>query len=68
MRLEDGHCAALVIDLEARVFRCGMYAERPDVCRALQRGSSSCKFEYDRKIDKPDVLVARLRERRSVDP
>ncbi len=68
MRLHDGHCAALIIDLDARVFRCGMYAERPDVCRALERGSSSCKFEHDRKLDKPDVLVARLRKGRAGRP
>lgn len=66
MRLAEGHCAALVIDLEARVFKCGIYPERPDVCRALERGSSSCKFEHDRKLDRPDVSIAQLLARRSV--
>lgn len=63
MRLEDGRCAALVADVEAREFRCGIYEARPDVCRALERGSSGCKFEYDRKASAPDVLLERLQRR-----
>jgi uncharacterized protein len=61
MRLEDGHCAALRVDVDRALWVCGIYARRPDVCRALERGSSSCKFEHDRKLDRPAVLLERLR-------
>jgi uncharacterized protein len=63
MRLVDGHCAALQLDVDRALWVCGIYARRPDVCRALERGSSSCKFEHDRKLDRPAVLLERLRTR-----
>ncbi len=44
MRMHDGHCAAL----EAREgggFACSVYSRRPEVCRALERGSPACAGE-----------------------
>ena len=63
MRLEDGHCAALAIDPDARMFSCSIYEMRPDVCRSLQRGTGACRAEYEIKADRPDVAIARLRAR-----
>lgn len=48
MRMEDGHCAALAIDAGRR-FVCGVYALRPAVCRALERGSAACRAELEQK-------------------
>ena len=78
MKLVGGRCSAFVVDAleldspvkltrpagETRpLFGCSIYERRPDVCRALQRGTSSCRFEYERKFDRPDVLLADLRKK-----
>jgi hypothetical protein len=49
MRMENGHCAALQLDPDARPprapFTCSIYGERPDACRELEEGSPQCKGE-----------------------
>ena len=60
MDMAGGHCAALRVDERGRLV-CAIYAERPDVCRSLVRGSSGCKDQFDRKRGRPDVLLGSLR-------
>ena len=40
---------ALVIDAERRRFTCSIYDDRPDACRALQRGSGHCRADIGTK-------------------
>ncbi len=61
MRFDEGYCVALRCDTATGHFACGIYQERPDVCRSLERGSSGCKHEHTEKSGRPDVLLARLR-------
>ncbi len=52
MRMEDGHCLALLITArrgEAPVFFCAVYDKRPQVCRDLARGKAACKHELHAK-------------------
>jgi Fe-S-cluster containining protein len=58
MRMTDGHCSALAISDDGQ-FVCTVYAERPDVCRALARDSIECQGERALKAERP--LIARLR-------
>lgn len=64
MRIEDGHCAALRIDLEgpngAARFTCAIYEQRPDVCRSLERGSGACRADRHEKPERPLLAVAAL--------
>lgn len=60
MRIEDGRCAALVIDAGARRFSCSIYEERPDCCRALERGQGACLADLDQKADRPLIAVEAL--------
>lgn len=60
MRMVDGHCAALVVDPDARTYRCSIYAMRPDVCRSLERGSGACRADRHEKADRPLIAVERL--------
>lgn len=60
MRMVDGHCAALVIDPDARTYRCTIYPVRPDVCRSLERGSGACRADRHEKAERPLVAVERL--------
>lgn len=60
MRIEDGHCAALKLDAEKRQFVCAIYPMRPDVCRALERGSSACRGELATKQERPLLALERL--------
>ena len=53
MRIADGHCAALAIDVERRRFLCTVYDRRPAVCRDLQRGSPACDGERSSKGERP---------------
>ena len=53
LRLEDGHCAALAIDPTRGDFVCTVYAQRPQICRDLERGSPQCEGERDAKSDRP---------------
>jgi hypothetical protein len=48
MRMQAGRCAALDIRANAtgrREFFCTIYAQRPQVCRDLARGSPACEGE-----------------------
>jgi Fe-S-cluster containining protein len=49
MRMEHGHCAALTRDAHGR-FACSIYAQRPAVCRELERGSPACDAERTLKL------------------
>jgi hypothetical protein len=57
MRLFDGHCAALVVDLPTGRFVCSVYATRPGVCRDLQRASPECAGELYVKAERPIQLL-----------
>jgi Fe-S-cluster containining protein len=48
MRMLDEHCAALTLTLDGR-FICGVYAQRPDVCRELARAGGACQAELGAK-------------------
>jgi Fe-S-cluster containining protein len=52
MRMEDGHCSALRVEASGQ-FVCSVYAQRPDVCRALARASSECDAERALKAERP---------------
>lgn len=64
MRLDQGHCAALGIDLGgpggAPRFLCAIYEQRPDVCHSLERGSGACHADRHEKGERPLLAVARL--------
>ena len=53
MRMQDGHCAALVIDPDSRRFVCSIYEMRPDCCRGLERGSGACLDDLRGKRERP---------------
>lgn len=61
MKMHDGHCAALVIDVAGRRFVCGVYESRPAVCRELERGSPACQGEIHEKGERPLALLGRRR-------
>lgn len=61
MRIDDGRCAALLVDVERGTFACGIYEKRPDVCRSLDRGTSICVDERRAKAGRPEALLIRLR-------
>ncbi|AUX40039.1 uncharacterized protein SOCE26_014350 [Sorangium cellulosum] len=61
MRIEDGRCAALVLDAELGRFLCSIYEMRPDCCRALERGSGACLGELHEKRERPLLALERLR-------
>lgn len=50
MRMEHGHCAQLTLD-PAGHFACSIYETRPEVCRELERESSACEAERERKAE-----------------
>ncbi len=61
MRMEDGHCAALVLDPDPNgtaPFTCRVYAKRPETCRALERGSPECAGELATKGERPKRRLA----------
>jgi uncharacterized protein len=60
MRLADGHCAALRIELEGR-FVCTVYEARPDACRELERGSPQCAAELYTKAGRAQARLVQLR-------
>jgi hypothetical protein len=49
MRLTNGHCEALSVELEATRFVCSVYLTRPELCRKLEPGSPECFAEIERK-------------------
>jgi Fe-S-cluster containining protein len=59
MRIVDGHCAALAIDVEQRRYRCTVYDRRPAVCRDLERGSPACEGERVTKEQRPARALLR---------
>lgn len=65
MRMLDGHCRALVIEVPSGRFFCSAYATRPDVCRELARGSGACRAEIELKAPRP-LLALGLRSAASV--
>jgi Fe-S-cluster containining protein len=72
MRLEDGHCAALRVELApshplAGRFTCAIYEVRPDACRSLERGSGGCKGERHEKAERPLIALDRLVRRAAED-
>jgi len=60
LRLQDGHCAALTIDPTGPRFTCAIYEERPDACRALERGGGACKADRHEKGERPLLAVESL--------
>jgi Fe-S-cluster containining protein len=57
----DGDCVALVREPAENRVTCGIYDRRPDLCRALERGSPACEAELARK--RPELLRATPRTR-----
>lgn len=57
MRMSDGHCAALVVDVTTRRFVCSIYEARPSTCRDLERGSPACRGEIHEKGQRPPTLL-----------
>ena len=64
MQIQDGHCAALRIDPVARRFSCAIYDERPDACRALERGHGACLADLHEKADRSLLAIETLLRRR----
>ena len=60
MKMADGHCAALVIDVDSARFVCSVYLDRPATCRELERGSPACLGELHEKRERPQVLLRSL--------
>jgi Fe-S-cluster containining protein len=61
LELEDGHCAALSIDLLLGRFVCTVYEKRPSICRQLGRGSAECRGERHLKGGLPRAALGRAR-------
>ena len=59
MRMEAGHCAALVLEPETHRFVCSVYELRPATCRDLERGSPACRAEIELKGERPLVALSR---------
>lgn len=59
LRIEDGHCAALVVHAESGSFVCSTYETRPAICRELERGSSACRGEIATKGERPLLALGR---------
>jgi Fe-S-cluster containining protein len=49
MRMNEGRCIALALEAGGGA-RCTIYARRPEVCRALERGGPACDVERLRKL------------------
>jgi uncharacterized protein len=52
MRMDDGHCTALAIDSALGTYACRVYERRPEICRALERGSPACDAERTQKRER----------------
>lgn len=59
MRMSDGHCAALTARADGAL-ACSIYERRPEVCRALDRGSPACEAEFMQKAERVHTLRIRL--------
>lgn len=55
MRMAQGHCAALTVARQGPL-ACTVYGERPEICRALERGSAACEGELALKSERPKTL------------
>jgi Fe-S-cluster containining protein len=53
MRMVEGHCGALRLEVGSGEFVCGTYGTRPQVCRDLARGSGACLGEIATKALRP---------------
>lgn len=58
LRMVDDRCAALTLVPATGELVCSAYALRPDVCRALERGSAECLGERAAKADRPRAALA----------
>ena len=65
LRLDEGHCAALVLDPVGKRYLCSIYEMRPDCCRALERGSGACNADRHEKSERPLIAMEALIRRRS---
>lgn len=57
LRMTGGHCAALELRTSAdgaREYFCSVYANRPQICRDLARGSPACDGERMLKAERPE--------------
>jgi hypothetical protein len=66
MKMGDGHCAALRPrpgPAGATEYFCTVYADRPQVCRDLGRGSPQCLGELATKGGRPDFSGSPWRRR-----
>ncbi len=63
MRLEEGRCAALVVEAAGPSFVCSIYEVRPDVCRSLERGSGACRADRHETAERPLLAVESLLRR-----
>jgi Fe-S-cluster containining protein len=61
MCMTDGHCSALAIEQRSGQLVCSVYVNRPDVCRALERGSGACRAERAAKAERPLLALGRAR-------
>jgi Fe-S-cluster containining protein len=64
MRLDGPHCAALRVDVEANLFVCTVYEQRPDACRELARESPHCAGERFTKAGRAEPRLLQLRRAR----
>jgi hypothetical protein len=60
MKMTDGHCAALVLEIATGRFVCSAYETRPEVCRDLGRASPQCRAEIHEKGERPPALLQLL--------
>jgi uncharacterized protein len=67
MKMHDGHCAALAVDVVTRRFVCSAYETRPAVCRELERGSPACRGEIHEKSTRPVAFIRLLDARHLTD-
>jgi Fe-S-cluster containining protein len=54
MKMKAGHCAALEVRRSAAgqtSFACGIYDQRPEICRVLERGSPECLADLETKAE-----------------
>jgi len=59
-------CVALRYDPDESRFSCGIYNNRPEACRHLERTSPACLGELDRKQSRSaDVGMVQLRTRQT---
>lgn len=59
MRMVDGHCSALSVEVASGRFVCAAYDVRPQVCRDLERASGACLAERELKAERPLLALGR---------